>query len=397
MIKALLNKYAGRGEEGRLAVGRIAGIVGISANVLLFAGKIIAGLAADSVSVTADAFNNLSDALSSVLVLVGYILCARPADREHPFGHARMEYLCGLFISVIVSVLGLELFKSSVEKFFAEGEETDLSILAIVIMAAAIFVKLLLAVFYNSLGKAINSSSLKASAADSVGDVIATAAVIVGLVLTPVFGKYADAVVGTGVSVYIIILGIKLIREASGTLLGEAPDSALVHTIADRVLAYEGVLGIHDLVIHSYGSGALYATVHVEVDADDDIMLIHDRMDNIEADFLRDMSIHLVIHMDPICVSDPETVENRDRIAEIVRTVSGETGKKITMHDFRMVKGVTHSNLIFDVAVGIDFPITDRELSERIADMAKKIDGKFNCVITVDREYDSTRFGEEQE
>lgn len=397
MVKLILSKYRDKGEAGRLAVGRIAGIVGISVNVILFAVKLTAGLAADSVSVSADAVNNLTDALSSVLILVGYILCARPADHEHPFGHARMEYLCGFFISVIVTVLGIELLKTSFGKFFAGGEVSPLSIPAVAVMICAMAVKALLALFYRALGKGINSSALKASAADSIGDVIATGAAVLGLFLAPIFGPAADALIGCALAVYILILGIKLIFESSGTLLGEAPDSALVANIADKISSYEGVLGIHDLVIHSYGAGALYATVHVEVDSDADMMLTHDRMDNIEADFLRDRGIHLVIHMDPVCISDEETNNARDIVAGIVLRLSEKYASPISMHDFRMVKGVTHSNFIFDIAVPLDCPVTDRDLSIMISEEAAKRDPKYNCVITVDREYDSFRFGSEED
>ena len=397
MVKYILNKYADRGEQGRLAVGRIAGIVGISVNVILFLLKISVGFATDSVSVVADAVNNLSDAMSSVIVVVGYILCARPADREHPFGHARMEYLCGLFISVIITVLGIELFKSSAEKFFAPAQDSAFSVISVVIMVCAIAAKVFLALFYRAVGKGINSTALKASATDSIGDVIATSAVIAGLFLTPVFGPAADALIGCALAVYIVVLGIKLILESSGTLLGEAPDSALVANIADKISSYDGVLGIHDLVIHSYGSGALYATVHVEVDSDGDMILTHDLIDNIEADFLNDMGLHLVIHMDPVCTSDEDTNNARTRIAELIGGIAEKCSCRLSMHDFRMVKGVTHSNLIFDVAVPRECPLSDRELSEMIADGAKRIDPLYNCVITVDREYDSFRFGKEED
>ena len=397
MTKYIVSKYKDRGDAGRLAVGRIAGGVGIAVNVVLFAVKLALGLITGSVSVVADAVNNLSDAGSSAFVLVGYVLAGKPADREHPFGHARMEYLCGLFISVIITVLGLELFKSSAEKLFSGEGESTLSAAAIVIMVITMAIKVLLALFYRGLGNGINSMALKASATDSIGDVIATAAVIVGMLLSTVFGSAADALFGCAIAVYIIILGLKLVRESSDTLLGEAPDGALVSDIASSISSYEGVLGVHDLVVHSYGTGALYATVHVEVDSDEDVLLTHDRIDNIEADFLENRGIHLVIHMDPVCLSDAQTNEMRITAGKIVAELAKKSGSEITMHDFRMVQGPTHSNLIFDVAVGLDCKLSDREISQYLDSEIKKRRSNANCVITVDREYDSFRFGREED
>lgn len=397
MIKQIVAKYEGRGESGRLAVGKLAGRVGICVNILLFIAKFSLGIAVSSVSVTADAFNNLTDALSSVFVLVGYILAGRPADKEHPFGHARMEYLCGLFISVIITVVGLELLKESVSNLFSSGDVSTPGTVSVIIMASTVVAKALLALFYRALGKAINSTALKASAADSIGDVITTSAVIAGIFLIPVFGSKVDAVLGCGIAIYILILGIKLVFESSGTLLGEAPDRGLVDEIALKLKSYEYVLGIHDLVIHSYGSGALYATVHIEVDADNDIMLTHDRMDNIESDFLCSMGLHLVIHMDPIRISDEETNRYRDMVRDVVSVLADELGEEISMHDFRMVHGVTHSNLIFDLAVETEFSISDRELCHRVSDRVKDRFSTANCVITVDREYNSSRFGREKD
>jgi len=381
--------------EKRLRLGRMAGIVGIATNLVLFAAKIAVGLVTGSISVAADAVNNLSDAMSSVFVLVGYVLAAKPADKEHPYGHARMEYLCGLFISVIITVLGVEMLRSAAESLMAGGAETGFTAISVIIMASTAVVKIGLAVFYRTLGKKIDSQSLRASAIDSLGDVAATSAVILGMVLTPYLGPFTDGILGALIGVYIIILGIKMVKESSDTLLGVAPDADLISEVSDEIKKYDGVLGIHDLVIHSYGSGKIFASVHVEVDSDKDPLESHDMIDNIEADFLRNKDISLVVHMDPVCLSDPKTNALRETVAQIVYDLSEETGHRIAMHDFRVVWGVTHTNLIFDVAVSDEMSLTDTELSEKLSDKIEAIDKTYNAVICVDRDYHSARFGRE--
>ena len=381
-------------EKNRLRTGKVAGIVGICVNIVLFAIKAVIGLITGSVSVIADAVNNLSDAGSSVFVLVGYHLSGKPADREHPFGHARMEYLCGLFISVIITVLGVELFRDSAAKLFSGGGGAAFDTVSVIVMAVTMAGKAALALYYSAMAKRIDSEVLRASAVDSIGDIFATGAVVAGMLLTPVTGPLTDAILGGAISVYIIVLGIKLVRESSDTLLGKAPDKELVDGIVDRIRAYEGVLGIHDLAVHSYGAGKIFASVHVEVDAKGDIMVSHDLCDNIENDFRTDGNIDLVIHMDPVQHSDPEVNALRERVSGIVKRIGEENGCAVSMHDFRVVFGVTHSNLIFDVAVCDEFPLSDRELCVLIEKKIKELDPSYNTVITVDRDYVSNRFGE---
>ena len=383
--------------EKRLKIGRMAGIVGIAVNLVLFAAKLAVGRIAGSVSVAADAINNLTDAMSSVFVLVGYVLSAKPADKEHPFGHERMEYLFGLFISVIITVLGVEMLRSAWNSFMSDSETVTYSAVTIGIMVATAFVKIGLAIFYRFFGRKIDSQSLKASSADSLGDVIATTAVIVGLILTPYLGSRTDSVLGGIIGVYIIILGVKLVMESSDTLLGKAPDAELIDSIVSEIKQYDGILGIHDLVIHSYGAGKIFATVHVEVDSGRDTLESHDLIDNIENDFRRNRDITLVIHMDPVCLSDPKTNSLRESVAQIILDLSEETGNSISMHDFRVVWGVTHTNLIFDVAVTDDMPLTDTQLSTRITEKIEALDSTYNTVICVDRDYRSTRFGKERQ
>ena len=380
----------------RAKVGKNAGLVGIGVNLLLFVGKLIAGLLSGSVSIIADAVNNLTDAGSSILVMIGYIISSKPADKEHPYGHARMEYVVSLLISVIVTVLGIELLKSAIDSFrdaLAGGEAATYSVLSIVIMAAAIVVKILLAVFYTTVGKKINSESLRASAMDSIGDVCATGAVILGIILTPVIGPIADGIFGAIIAVYILVMGIKLIKESADTLLGTPPDVELITKIVGKIKSYDGVLGIHDLVVHSYGVDQFFVTVHVEVDAARDVMESHDMIDNIEADFRTDMGIQMVVHLDPIAVNDERTNDLHTKMREILDSIASEYSAPMSMHDFRVVLGVTHTNIIFDVAISNDFPLSNDELVDLIRKETKeKIGEEYNTVITIDRDYITTRY-----
>lgn len=373
----------------RARIGSLAGLVGIAVNLILFAMKVTLGILTGSVAVVADAVNNLSDAGSSILVMVGYILSAKPADKKHPFGHARMEYLITLFVSIIITVLGLELLMSSVESF-SSSDGAVFSGVTVAVMASTVLLKLFLAVFYRVLGKRISSASLKASSIDSLGDMAATSAVVLGMVLTPYLGSYVDGILGCVIAVYILFLGIKLIKESSDTILGTAPDSELVMKIVEKLRSYDGVLGIHDLVMHNYGEGRFFASVHVEMDARGDIMLSHDLIDNIEMDFMRDMGIHMVIHFDPVCVGDERVNALKDTVRRIIDGVSSALSSPISMHDFRAVFGVTHTNLIFDVVVSSELPVSEAELCSMIKAELSKVDSSLNAVITVDRDYTST-------
>lgn len=380
--------------QQKLSMGRRAGIVGIGVNVLLFAGKLTGGILSGSMSVIADAVNNITDAASSILVLLGYVFAAKPPDKEHPYGHARMESLCSLGIAILVTVLGIELFTQSFGNLFGEGEGTVFSPLAAIIMVVSIPVKLGLALFYRLVGKKIDSASLRASAADSIGDVCASSAVIAGMFLSSVTGPKTDAVLGCGIAVYIFIMGVKLILEGVDTILGTPPDLELVKEIIGKLRSYDGVMGIHDLVIHNYGLDRYFASVHLEMDAERDIMLSHDIIDNIEADFAKEGKVHLVIHLDPVNHSDEKVTSLRAQVQDVVGEIAAEYGVPVSMHDFRVVFGVTHTNLIFDVAVGYDMTLSDGELVDAIrGEIVRRIGEGYYAVITVDREYTSKRFG----
>ena len=378
--------------ETRVRVGRFAGFVGIFANLILFAVKLVCGYLTGAISIIADSLNNLSDSCANVLTVVGYTMSGKPADKDHPYGHARMEYLCSLFISIIVALLGIEMLSSSIEKLKNPSESESYSPVMIIIIASTIVVKILVAIFNTKLGKHINSSALRASAVDAISDVIATSAVVIGMLLTPITGPYTDGVMGIVIAAYIIMMGLKLVIESSNTLIGRAPDKEITVKLATKIKEYPGVLGIHDLVVHSYGETRMFVTAHVEVDADVDINESHDLIDNIEADFLKD-NVNLVIHMDPVSISDPETNELRLKCVDIISHISAEQSAPMSIHDFRIVKGITHTNIIFDVSIANDFPLKNKELCEELTKQIKDINPLYNLVLTIDRDYFSERYG----
>jgi cation diffusion facilitator family transporter len=294
-----------------------------------------------------------------------------------------MEYLCSLFISTIVTVLGIELFISSVKSIIGGGDGATYSTLSIVIMATAVLVKVGLAVFYSRVGKKIDSAALKASAADSIGDVCATLAVILGIVLTPVIGPMSDGIFGALIAIYIFVMGVKLIIDSSSTLIGTPPDVELIKAIVTKIKSYDGVIGIHDLVVHNYGVNTYFATVHVEMDADRDVMESHDLIDNIEKDFYNDLSVETVIHLDPVIVDDPVINDLREHARAILVALDSE----LTLHDFRAVVGPTHTNVIFDIVLPPSHHGRERELKERFDSLLKAEHPECNTVITFDHNY----------
>ena len=366
----------------RNAYGKFTGIFGIISNIFLFAVKIILGTLTASISITADAINNLSDAGSSSITLFGFKIAGKPADAKHPYGHARMEYISGLIVSCIITSIGFDLFISSIERIITPVE-TSYSVVSIIILVLSIGVKLYQGIVYRTAGKRINSASLIAASTDSINDVISTTVVVVGSIIGLTTDINLDGWLGLAVALFVVYSGIKLIFETSDPLLGAAPDEELVAKLSEKILSYDGVIGIHDLVVHNYGFGRCFASVHAEVPAEKNILESHDTIDNIEFDVLKEMNVHLVIHLDPVETDNHEL----NVLKAAVQCIIESKDKDISMHDFRAVFGHTHTNIIFDVNVPFEFDINDDELCNYITKEVKKLDPKYNTVITVDRSY----------
>lgn len=386
MTNFLIRRFVPRWQEVRDAgvrqrYGLLGSVTGILVNLLLFAGKFTVGTLFGSVAITADGVNNLSDAGSSVISLVSFRLAARPADEEHPFGHARAEYLASMGVAILIILLGVELARSSFGKIVAP-EEMEFSWLAAGVLILSILAKLWLYRFDRELGRRIDSALMAAAAADSLSDVLATGGVLLSTLLSPVLHFSLDGYMGMLVAVFILRAGAQIILEAMGKLLGEAPTGELVAEIEDFVLSYAGILGCHDLMIHSYGPGRCFASLHAEVPAGGDFLASHDLVDNIEREILREKGIHLVIHMDPV-VEDDEAAR---RYREVLTDVLGGLGEELSFHDFRIVPGPSHTNMIFDVSAPFSFAIPDGELCRRIQEGVRAADDSLFTVITVDRQ-----------
>ena len=350
----------------RGAVGRLAGTVGIVANAVLFAMKLAVGTLAGSVSITADALNNLSDASSSVVTLLGFKLAEKPADDDHPFGHARYEYLSGLAVAAMILFIGFELAKSSVEKIF-NPQAVDFTWVTLGVLLGSMAVKLWLSLFNRRLGKRIDSETLMATAADSRNDVIATAAVLVSALVEKFSGWHIDGFMGLAVALFILYSGSGLAKDTISPLLGEAAGPELQEQILDRIRSEKRVLGYHDLMVHDYGPGRRFASVHVEMDRNEDPLLCHELIDNLERECLQSHGIHLVIHYDPVVTDDPELDRMRDAVAAALKQIDD----RLSLHDFRMVQGTGHTNLIFDVALPED-------LMGKKAEIKTQLDQKLN-------------------
>ncbi len=362
--------------------GKFASVIGIASNLLLFIIKITAGLLFSSISIIADAVNNLSDSASSVITLVGFKISGKPADEKHPYGHARMEYISGLIVSFIIIFLGLQLIVSSVGKI-KDPQTAEFSMLSVAILIIAILIKLWQCIFYRNMGKKINSMTLVATSIDSRNDILATSAVLAAAIITRLTGFNLDGYMGALVAILIIISGIKLVSDTISPLLGMAPTKEQVDRIYKKVLSYENIIGLHDLTVHSYGAYKCFASVHCEVSAEQDIMVSHDIIDNIERDFLKDEGIHMVIHLDPIVTNDAKTNELKDLVKGIILEISPE----ISMHDFRVVWGISHSNLIFDIVAPYNTRLDDEDLKKLLSDKIQDIDEKYRSIITVDHNY----------
>lgn len=360
--------------------GRVAGAVGIVTNFLLFLMKIIVGTVFHSVSVTADAVNNLTDSGSSVVTLIGFKMASKPADEKHPFGHARIEYLSGVIVSFIVIFLGLQLGMSSIEKIITP-EENALTPVALVVLVISILTKLWQCLFYRKVGRMIKSESVEATSKDSRNDVIATSVVLLGAVITMLTGVNLDGYMGAAVALFIVFSGVQLTISTADPLLGQAPDGELVQTITEKMLSYPGIIGMHDLAVHNYGVGRCFASAHCEVDAKNDILVSHDLIDNIERDFSRDLGIHMVIHLDPVIVGDARTDALHCKVQSLVTALY----PTVTIHDFRVIWGVTHSNIVFDAAVPFAVKDSDAVITQKLEAEIQKLDPDYRTVVTIDR------------
>lgn len=362
--------------------GSVAGAVGIISNLILCAFKIGVGVLFGSIAILADGINNLSDASSSLITLLGFKLASRKPDREHPWGHGRTEYLTGLAISVMIIVIGVQLFRSSLDKTL-HPEAVEFSWLTVAVLAGAILIKLWQAGFNKSIGRTINSDALIATAADSRNDVISTGAVLAAALIGGFTSWNPDGPIGILVALFILWSGISLVKETIAPILGQPPEPETVHAISSAILSHEYILGIHDLMVHDYGPGRLFASVHVEVDGAEDIFVVHDRIDNIEKEVFDSLGIMLTIHMDPVVVGDPLVDTVKVQLAEIVRGIEGV----INVHDVRVVQGPTHINVVFDAVRTDRCKLSIEELKETLSAELKKYNPKYIAVPTIDNNY----------
>ena len=371
-------------EDGavRRAWGALCGFVGIGLNILLFAGKLAAGALSGSIAITADAFNNLSDAGSSVVTLLGFRLAGKKPDAGHPFGHGRLEYVSGLIVAGLILLMGAELAKSSVDKIL-HPEAVTFSWLAAGILLASIGVKLYMYLYNRAVGKKIKSAAMSATAADSLSDTAATSAVLLAMVIGKLTDVQLDGWVGLVVALFILWSAVQAARDTISPLLGQAPDPMLVKEIESLVMAHDTVVGIHDLVVHDYGPGRCIISLHAEVPADEQVLELHDVIDNIEEELAQKLHCEAVIHMDPVVVGDPTVTALHQQVAALVKTID----PRITIHDFRMVPGQTHTNLIFDAVIPFDERLTRQQVADRIRQMVSEMEGDYRAVVKVENSY----------
>jgi cation diffusion facilitator family transporter len=359
--------------------GKLAGAMGIATNLLLTLIKMVAGILFNSIAMTADAVNNLTDSASSVVTLVGFKLSSKPADKKHPYGHARIEYISGLIVSIVILVLGFELARTSLDKIL-NPEVTDFNWIAIGVLAVSILLKIWQCLFYRKMGKAIQSPTLKAASADSFNDVIATSVILLGGFVTRFTGFNLDGYLGMAVAIFIMISGVRLILETSNPLLGLSPSRNLVEKIQKKILSFDGILGFHDLKVHDYGESVCFASVHCELPADQDIMVSHDIIDRLERETLKELNVNLVVHMDPVVVNDERIDALRKQVGALLHAVSPQ----ITMHDFRVVWEEEHTNLTFDINVPFQFPQSDQELEKNIIAAIAMLDPTYQTTLVID-------------
>lgn len=363
----------------RVAYGMLTGIVGIALNALLFLGKFIAGTLSGSVAVTADAFNNLSDAGSSFMSLIGFKLSGQKPDPEHPFGHGRLEYVTGLIVSFLILLMGFELLKGGIASI-RNPEPVTFSWLTVGILIVSILVKLYMFVYNRGVGKKIASAALQATASDCFSDMASTGAVLLSTLLSHWFGWRLDGITGLLVAAFILFTGIRSAKETIDPLLGLPPEREYVDRVVSIVRAYPEVIGIHDMIVHNYGPGREIISLHAEVPADGDILVLHDVIDNIEKRLRDELNCQATIHLDPICADDAETNRLREAVKELARGVHPE----ITIHDFRIVAGTTHTNLLFDAVVPFSCKLTDSEVRARLTEAVSRMEGSYFAIIEID-------------
>lgn len=385
MTKFLLRLFVGKDPDYkdttvRATIGRLSGGVGIICNLILCAAKLAVGLLSGSVSIMADALNNLTDSVSSVVTLIGFKLAEKPADKDHPYGHARYEYLSGLAVAALILIIGFELAKTSVEKIISPAD-VSLSMPMVLILVGSIAVKLWLSLFNRQLGKSIQSGALQAAAADSRNDVIATAAALMGAVIQTKTGFAVDGIIGLGVALFILYSGVTMAKETISPLLGEAASPELRQLIIEIMHQDPLVLNYHDLMVHDYGPGQRFASIHVEMDRREDPLLCHEVIDRLERLCLEKHNIHLVIHYDPVVVDDPEL----DRMCALVEEILKGLDNRLSVHDFRMVQGPGEANLIFDITLPHDLADKKAYIRQELDNaLAAKNQGTYNTVITFD-------------
>lgn len=364
----------------RARYGTVAGAVGIATNLLLAAVKILIGALFGAIAIIADGFNNLADSLSSVITLIGFKLSNQQADEDHPYGHGRMEYIAAMMISMVMMVVGFTLAKESFPKII-HPQELEVTPLLLVTLALSVAFKLWQGLFYRSMGKAIQSDTLYANFRDSINDVLSTAAILVSVVISPLIGYNTDGIMGVIVAGIIMFAGLSLMKDTIGVLLGEGADEELAQQIEEKVLSFEGIVGIHDLIVHNYGPGRMFATLHAEVPAEQDVLISHDVIDNVEKAMMEDMGIFVSIHMDPIVTTDPALDALREELKEIL-----EQFPPVTYHDLRLVQGPTHSNVLFDLVVPFKYELSDKELCKKVEAAIQERHPNYFAVISVDKD-----------
>lgn len=368
--------------EVRRKYGILAGAVGIALNTVLFVLKLLAGIFTGSVAVTADAFNNISDAGSSAITMIGFRLAGKKPDPEHPFGHGRIEYITGFIVSILIFVMGFELATSSIEAI-KNPEKTELNLLSAVILGISILIKLYMYFYNRAYGKKLNSAAMNATASDSLSDTVSTLAVIASLVVSKFTDILIDGYVGLAVAAFILLAGFRAAKETIEPLLGTRPDEKLMEEISEFILSNQPITGVHDMILHDYGPGRQFLSLHAEVPMDEDILFVHDVIDNVEIEIFKKYSIETVIHMDPIDTRDERINVIRATVKELLGTLEGN----FNAHDFRIVPGPTHTNVLFDIVRPVDCKIGEDELKTAVAVAVSALNPQYRCVIKIDNAY----------